>query len=100
MTDDERTVWRCIWRQVAANNAAVSELYLRKDLRGCGLGDHLADAAIDELHRNGHVVHGIEEWTFELADSGWQLMARALAGTGGKVPSNVVPLTRRGGKHL
>ena len=100
VTNDERTVWRCIWRQVAAKNAAVNELHLRHDLRDCGFTDPAADTAIDELHRQGHIVRGIEEWTFEIEDSGWHLMAKALAGAGDKVPSNVVPFARRGGTQF
>ena len=95
MTDEERTVWRCIWRQVAARNAAVYESYLLEDLHEAGMDDARAGAALEELLHSGHVSLGLEVGAFELAGSGWRLMARALIGPGVKVPSRVVQLPSR-----
>lgn len=95
MTEDERTVWRCIWRQIASRNAAVVEAYLREDLHKVGMQSDRVEAELQQLQHSGHVIAGLEVGTFELKESGWRLMARALSGSGVKVQSKVVPFRSR-----
>lgn len=96
MTEEERTIWLCIWRQVADRDAPISLSRLKADLRTTGVEDVDAEAALLRLRVEGHIYPGAEVGTIELEDTGWRLMASALAGSRTEVQAKIVPFSSRG----
>ena len=92
MTEDERTVWLCIWQHILAQDYCIEAAKLQTELTSKGLGD--AQAAIDLLYQSGKVSPAEEPGLFMLEDDGWLAMARALSGRA-KPASNVVSLRPR-----